>query len=535
MAFKDGVVLKSMACVICVAVVLYGFQYLLLRRHIRNVIKVPQSMTRHGYENLPAYSKEQDTAITHASGKSTCDSTQYRKLLTIRDRATVMESAISRAMEELHITKLMMKTALAHKTSFARLKASLKDVLLTGRSLNVGLVGGSISVGTVIYGEQYLFANRSLRLLEDVLGSPIVFQNGAVGATTTLYHILCMDNHLDLQILDMILWESAVNDFYGFLGPELQEEFTRLVMKLPNQPQLVYVNFQFGKHVLEKNCVNNEQCCSNPLSKYYDVPSINMPDAVCDLIRSNRADDLVGPDNCHPSRKAHAMMSIFLIQLLKDAIYEAIHDSLKTVLADCDFDLRKLQSPNIQSRKLPKPLFDEIRIIHPQCRSTARSQSGNINELVPSYRGNWRLSQAKRTKGRLDTKAFWLSQPNSIIRFRFDVKPHKNLTSNLIVMTMGDQTNGLAFLTLDKDSMYCINSHHKHNLWQFHFVKSGLPPGNHLLTVLSRDKPVRFAAIITTYDDQTQYNLPKYKPVYLKFVLERKVVKSPQECWETEW
>ncbi|XP_070538461.1 uncharacterized protein [Ptychodera flava] len=355
-------------------------------------------------------------------------------------------------MEELYITKLMIEKALAHKTSFARLKASFKDVLLTGRSLNVGLVGGSISVGTALYGEQYLFVNRSLRLLEDVLGSPIIFQNGAVGGTATLYHILCMDNHLDLPILDMILWESAVNDFYESLGPEPQEEFTRLVLKLPSQPQLVYLNFQYGKHVLEKNCVNNEQCCSNPLSKYYDVPSINMPDAVCDLILSNMADDLVGPDNAHPSRKAHAMMSIFLIQLLKDAIFEAIEDSLKTVAADCALDPRKLRSPNIPRTKLPKALFNETRITHPQCRSTARSQSGNKNELVPSYRGNWRLSQVNRTEGRLDTKAFWLSQPDSIIRFRFDVNPYKNLTCNLIVMTMGCKASGLAFLTLDKES-----------------------------------------------------------------------------------
>ncbi|XP_077993255.1 uncharacterized protein LOC144447227 [Glandiceps talaboti] len=207
-----------------------------------------------------------------------------------------------------------------------RLKTAIKDVIETDRSFNIGIMGGSVSA-----------VNLYPRVLEitlhRILGGNVRVNNAAIGATDSQYFAYCMKNHLDVYHLDVIMWEFAVNDYLKGVGASAQEEITREVLELPNKPQLIYVNFLYGKQISQRSCNNSEDIGGCELSLHYDIPSVSLKEAICKKVLARKADDLVAGENKnHLSAKAHLEMELylrhFMVQVITNTTWEMLDQKL---------------------------------------------------------------------------------------------------------------------------------------------------------------------------------------------------------------
>ncbi|XP_077861789.1 uncharacterized protein LOC144342606, partial [Saccoglossus kowalevskii] len=205
----------------------------------------------------------------------------------------------------------MLVNALAHKTSTERMVNIFHDVLLTGRPITLGVLGGSISAGGGLENWREVYIYDIADSLERLLRTKIHVRNGAVGGLTSKICLLCLNRFINTSDVDVFFWEFSAND-YG-RNPNDQELLTRYLLSLPQKPQLMYINFIMGTMIIKRKCSSNEPKGSVPLSKVYDIPSISESGAVCNSIQNNNASDLwVHTDSRkHPTREVHEMMVVF--------------------------------------------------------------------------------------------------------------------------------------------------------------------------------------------------------------------------------
>ncbi|XP_070538766.1 uncharacterized protein [Ptychodera flava] len=357
-----------------------------------------------------------------------------KKLTNVKSRIKGVEDLLERRKEELEISEDMMKLALKHKTSVARLIQKFKEVLLTNRTFAIGVLGGSISVGVGVDGTKAIYATTLAHYLEKMLGTEVTVENGAIGAMNSYYYSYCFQTHCNVHNADLLFWEFACNDQgnpKGFLG---QERLTRMILAdLPNQPQLIYTNFLGGKHMDRYTaCVDSERNVSLQLSHHYDVPSISMPDAICGLVRENKAGYLFGNgihDGHHPGLKGHDMVAIFLTELIKEALMETI-ENLEKQLYESGYmkkyisegkkpDNKIMDSGVSHGRILPPILFNTTDITHPQCWSLMGSDYRPSDmTLNPQDKFGWTKFIIAKKDYRSDLKQVWNTfRPGAFIEF----------------------------------------------------------------------------------------------------------------------
>ncbi|XP_070555653.1 uncharacterized protein [Ptychodera flava] len=280
---------------------------------------------------------------------------------------------------ESGITKERQQKAVENSATFPKLETFFKNVILTKRTLQIGVSGGSISTATCV-GKRNYYVEKLKNNLEEILHTEVEIFNGALNASGSLFHTYCMDNYLNLTCLDVLLWECSVNDKIYHHGCSPQEEFTRKVLQVANGPQLVYVNFVTGFR--GHSCQSNEDSCSKPLSEHYNVPSLNMKAALCDLIEQGEAGTLACPvDHCHPNVRYHSVVGNLLTRMLGNVLMGVIEQMAHSSRPLSTDDKKEL------GIALPLPLINTTKLTGTQCWSTAIAETGNSNPLVPILNG----------------------------------------------------------------------------------------------------------------------------------------------------
>ncbi|XP_077996376.1 uncharacterized protein LOC144449676 [Glandiceps talaboti] len=406
-----------------------------------------------------------------------------------------LERNMSRWRNDEGISATMMKRALKHVESTIDFQRVILHAIQTKRALHIGVAGGSISA------TRYCYANILVEAMQATLGIPVILHNAAIGATDSRYFAYCFGYHLNIHELDIVLWEFAANDFIKKIGPWAQEEFTRMVLELPNRPQLIFVNFLHGAQMESKSpCLNNEKIASEPLSEYYNVCSISMPDGVCPAVKEGKYADLIaGHGDNHPSMKSHRMVGTFLTELFKEVLYNLTNS--KTSVHSLETLAMKLSPRN----GIQKPLFKDAILNSPNCWSFMGTKENTSVQLSPIKVDGWQLLTPKKQADptRTDIKRFWQSdKPQGIIIFTFDIPPYKDLNCTVSISTSGCPQCGKAKVYIDEDEegATIVNGKWGYAVTLTQRICFNLCPGTHNLTLVSQDRnPFRLAAIMTSY------------------------------------
>ncbi|XP_070544639.1 uncharacterized protein [Ptychodera flava] len=406
-----------------------------------------------------------------------------------------IEKVLSQQRKQLGVTPLMVEKALKHVTSTSNLQSIILDAVTRNRTLRVGVAGGSISA------RKYSYANVFTEAMQFVLNVSVELHNAAVGATDSRFYAYCFGSLLNIHELDIVLWEFAANDFIKKIGPWAQEDFTRVILNLPQKPQLIFVNFLHGQQMKKKSCVNNEKIGSEPLSRYYDVPSISMPDAVCPQVKRPdfRVTDIaVSARDGHPNPKNHKLMGLFLCELLKDVL-QNVTNSVET---SPSFGLNL----NARGDRLPHALFPESVVYLPNCwTALATKTKENVKLLQPLSTKGWELyaPNNEASPNRTDIKQFWRNnKTNNSITFSFELKPYQNFNCTVSIATFGGPKCGKAKVYLDGNtkSAVVVNGKWGYSVTLTQRISNNIPPGKHNLTIVAqRGGFFQLCAIMTSH------------------------------------
>ncbi|XP_077986181.1 uncharacterized protein LOC144440670 [Glandiceps talaboti] len=417
-------------------------------------------------------------------------------LNSLKQCAEHISGQLSQWKDELSIMEdVILDRALKHVTSTSAFERVVLNALITNTTLHVGVAGGSISA------RKYSYANVLTKAMQDALRVPVVLHNAAIGATDSRYYAYCFGSHLDMHELDIVLWEFAANDFIKKIGPWAQEEFTRVILNLTSQPQLIFVNFLHGQQMKQKSCVNNEKIASEPLSQYYDVPSISMPDVLCPSVKQGEyLKYVMSKSNNHPNAENHRLMGMFLVQLFKLVVHRLIEKTQSGLPYDSS-----MQDVFPYRDELPKPLYNDTLLFLPNCWSAMATREGPLTTLKPIDVHGWVLSSPNKDdfSNRTDIKQFWESRNKTgYITFRLDIDPYRDLNCTVSVVTSGCTSCGKVRVHFDMDetSAVVINGHWKYKVTLTKRIGLNLKPGAHTMTLTAlTNKSFRLAAIATSY------------------------------------
>ncbi|XP_070533041.1 uncharacterized protein [Ptychodera flava] len=408
------------------------------------------------------------------------------------------KSGIRKIANKWGIDEDVVRRVNVRVTSAERLVKKFTDVILTGRELVVGVTGGSISTGMGV-GKQDLYHNTLIKLLHKLVGTKVTLRNAAIGGTSTTFALYCLHTYLDLELVDIIIWEFAYNDFALKVGCSPQEQFTRKVLQLHNCPQLVYVNFLTGTAVKTRNCSqNNDSKCSRPLSERYNIPSVSIRDDICDQVKAGNYIDLLSPlDKSHPGVKMHDLMALFLFELFFEAYDRAIREvTLSMQSWDQNFSLYQTPFP---VELEDKHLLRRKHTVKSHCYSAPIAESGNMNPFKVISNQNWDEHVKHIGYLRTDKELYWTSlNRKGTIVFQIDIDDFENGTYDLKILSLGCRTCGSAFVWIDNDigNKTRISTEYQYGHIRFHDVMSGVKSGKHTVSVQAVAKTVQIVAVI---------------------------------------
>ncbi|XP_070538770.1 uncharacterized protein [Ptychodera flava] len=425
------------------------------------------------------------------------------RLIDVGSRIKDVDKLLEERKREIGIDEEMVNLALQHKTSVKRLIQKFKEVLLMNRTFAISVVGGSISVGAGVDGTPGIYATTLGHFLTKMLGSRVTVENGAVGATNSYYYGYCFETHCNVRKMDLLLWEFAHNDFGYPDGIFGQERLTRMILAdLPNEPQLIYTNFLHGTQINRESCENSEKNGSVPLSKYYDVPSISMSDAVCTQVQEHKADYLLSSkDENHPGPNAHDMVGVFLADFLKEVLIETMdileaqlskNDSIRQfILEGAKPDFKMWNDEELHQKCLPPVFFNTTAITRPLCWTLLGSEyRPSEMAFMPQEKLGWTKFNIKKRDDRTDLKAVWRTlQPDAVLEFAFSIPKYRDLNCTIAITTITSQKHecGCAKVFLDDEYITLIDCVHKYLITKVHDVAFDVPPGRHTLKIVSVD------------------------------------------------
>ncbi|XP_070568001.1 uncharacterized protein [Ptychodera flava] len=395
--------------------------------------------------------------------------------------------------------------AVAQNESFESLINTFREVLLTGRKLNIGLSGGSISTGMCV-GPANLYIERLKNNLQFILGSPVVVENGAVGSIGSFVNVYCMDSFLSLEGIDLLFWEFAVNDFaINQTSCMEQELFTTKALKLQGNPQLVYINLAFIRPWLERECNGNRSyagICSRSLMRHYRVPSMDFRSVACSIARKGRIEEFMCPmgPNAHPDIKFHTIVGSYLSRLIVNVLDEVV-STIQREMETSSSRVAETRVAETAVRDLPKPLFTTKRIEHCQCWSAALPPSGNNSPLIPKESGTWKHLIREMGWGRMDKKHKWMStEANSTIVFSVTIDPFRKGALKLYLVINACKDCGHGKLWIDNLQPVEFDPSGKYAIGTTFQVQGKVSPGHHFVYVQASTPGLSVMALLSGYE-----------------------------------
>ncbi|XP_022103069.1 uncharacterized protein LOC110985915 [Acanthaster planci] len=424
--------------------------------------------------------------------------------------------------------EMLQYKSVPHVGDSYHLRALFADVLQTNRSLRIGVIGGALSYHNVCLQKSCLYIDIVANWLMKILDTEVTVHNAAIGTTNSDYFAWCLQPHLDVENMDIIIWELATEDYvnrdvyfkHGLTNAAWpQEEITRRILALPNKPYLMYFNFLSTANIRQRECVNSEYFAGRHLAKHYNVTSISWCNAICTKLWKPgfTPDDLIFADNLL-SKRAHHQGALFIIHYFRNILEEvtenflnqtqynkryikhliALHDDfvqntyglgsqpIKTIKS-------KTHSNNITAK------FSHVQLKDPQCWPISKPQFESNHSLEITMNEGWEIGYSYNDNWYLST------EPNQRITFKISIPPNwKNLNATIAIALVTCNYCGQALVWLNDlfGGAKLVSGNDKIHQFAVREIFTNVPPASYSVTIKSmEERPVKIGAVMTSYEE----------------------------------
>jgi lysophospholipase L1-like esterase len=186
-----------------------------------------------------------------------------------------------------------------------------------GKSVSLGFVGGSITLGPLLKNQSDRFSDRLADFLRaDYPGLKVEAANISISSTGSRYGASRVRPQLFGKAPDLIVVEFAVNDYISGTDTEIKASLEGLVRQCLKLDSSVAVILLF----MPKGDGNNVQGVHAEVGAWYDLPMISYRDAIWPFLASGRiAWKDVFIDDPHLTTAGHRIVAQLLHTYLKRA------------------------------------------------------------------------------------------------------------------------------------------------------------------------------------------------------------------------
>ncbi|EFJ49699.1 hypothetical protein VOLCADRAFT_89682 [Volvox carteri f. nagariensis] len=256
----------------------------------------------------------------------------------------------------------------------ARLRLLLERAR-NGERLRVGALGGSITAGHGVGGQDYSYARYFMDWLNlafppDKSTRPSImndtskhdFLNGAVPGTVSDYTSSCLFNHL-IPEADLVFVEFAINDspistwtLDGAIARRPFERLLRKLLRLPSKPAVVLVNM-YAVAPASNTYHHTAERDFGELAPYYSLPSVSLKAAVLPSGLVKGAEEvspgaIFNGGAMHPGRGGHVVVTEMLITLFLEMLRR------NSLIGTSPEELSISELKSVAARPLPPPVCE---------------------------------------------------------------------------------------------------------------------------------------------------------------------------------
>lgn len=208
---------------------------------------------------------------------------------------------------------------------------------LSGQQVKLGVVGGSISAGSMAshLGKTDYFSLLGKFLDTAHASAKAKWRNGAVSATRSSYAALCLDNHVDADV-DLLLLDYTLNDGYSEAGfvkssAKVYEQLVRKILALPAGPAVFPVMMMKccardpeGNRTVALPFFRTVEAEYSTLHSYYDLSSVSVRNALYHkVVRREQGfapEDIFGDGTIHPNDAGMKMITDLIVFAIQRAL-----------------------------------------------------------------------------------------------------------------------------------------------------------------------------------------------------------------------
>ena len=212
------------------------------------------------------------------------------------------------------ISEKMYSRAILSEGNTARLAAAMKKAM-NGEAVTVGVIGGSITQGSLASNQANCYASKFTDWWENKFhGAEINFINAGIGGTNSYLGVHRVDEQLLAYEPDVVIVEFSVNDTDKLLNKYSYDSLVRKILSCDPEPavMLLFTTMEDGTSL---------QDIHREIGEAYELPMISYHDAVYPEVAAGTlswAD--ISPDNIHPNDAGHDIISQIISRFL-DGIY----------------------------------------------------------------------------------------------------------------------------------------------------------------------------------------------------------------------
>lgn len=269
---------------------------------------------------------KEDT-VTEVSGDNSESATSTETEITnapsaVNADTTAVEPTIAPTLEPLnvvlpqpdtdYVTDEMLTDAVMAEGNLARLAAVIKKAM-NGEEITVGVIGGSITQGSMASNQQNSYASRFYQWWVTAFpDTKVNFVNAGIGATTSYLGVHRVDKDLLSKKPDVVIIEFSVNDSDSLFYKETYEDLVRKILTADNNPAvlLLFMTMEDG---------TSAQPSHMHIGFWYDLPRISYRQTILKEIEKGTFTwKDISPDNIHPNDKGHAIIGEILWSYLNN-------------------------------------------------------------------------------------------------------------------------------------------------------------------------------------------------------------------------
>lgn len=207
--------------------------------------------------------------------------------------------------------------AIANRGNLYRLKEVMKRAE-AGEKINVGFIGGSITMGCLASSPKLCYAYRVYAWWKEKFPkSEITYINAGIGATTSHFAAARVEDDLLGQEPDLVFVEFSVNDKSSEFFLETYESLVRKIYTFHKKPAIIVLNN------VRYDDGGNAEVQHAKVARYYELPQISMQRSIYPEVAAGRIEaEEITADYLHPNDVGHELVADVIIYFLEKVYQE---------------------------------------------------------------------------------------------------------------------------------------------------------------------------------------------------------------------